>query len=145
MSDTSYIVRSTPKSRHTGAQVCKLLAENSRGVPFELVGKSLGCISRISGHEQVNVVRHDLKRFNDHIDLLRFFIQKVFQSFSNFTGEYIRSVLWTPNEVIFECKDGACAGSRMTIRHRTIVLICFKDVKCITKERLTPFPNSPVA
>jgi hypothetical protein len=43
MSDTSYIVRSTPKSRQPRMQRNKFVAENARTVPFELVGKPLGC------------------------------------------------------------------------------------------------------
>jgi hypothetical protein len=70
----------------------------------------------------VNVIGHDLQRFNVYIQLICFFSEQFFQSHGYVAHKYFPPVLWTPDQVIFERKHTASVRFGLSVRHRTIVL-----------------------
>ena len=148
MPDTPHIVRSAPKARLLSAHVRKLLTENSRSIPLELIRKLLWGFGWISSDKQVNVIGHDLERFNIYIQLACFFLEQFSQAHSHITHQYLPSILWTPNQMIFERKYTTRARFVLNIHHRTIVLQNIRNDNCETNQvsgsRHYQIPLSPL-
>jgi hypothetical protein len=116
------VVAPAPQTWQAGAQSGELLAQDPGSMPLELVGKTLGCFGWVTLDEQVNMVGHDLKRFNRYPQFLRLLIQEGAQFFRNLTHQDLASVFRTPNKVIFQRENATCITSILCVTHRTSVL-----------------------
>ncbi|GFP22805.1 hypothetical protein HKBW3S44_00972 [Candidatus Hakubella thermalkaliphila] len=100
MTGRAYVVAPAPQTRHSPAQVRKLLPKNSRRVAFELISEMLRRISQRRGDKQVNVVWPDLQAFNLYVKFLSFLVKKRLEMFGDQSREYVLAVFWAPYKMI---------------------------------------------
>lgn len=79
--------------------MCKLLAQDARGVGLELVGKKLGRVRGIARAEQMYIIGHDFQALDLDIERRRFFVQQCLQACFNRACQNWLPIFWTPDEV----------------------------------------------
>jgi hypothetical protein len=121
LADRPNVVASAPQAWKPGAQLRKLLAQPPRSVSLELVCKPLRRFGWVALNEQVNVVRHDLKRLDRRVQFLRLLMQQGSQFIGNLSYQHLAPVFGTPDEVIFQRENTACVTSIPWVTHKPSV------------------------
>jgi len=129
------VVTPAPQARQSGAKLWELLAQQSRGVAFELVGKALRCFGWVAFDKQMNVVWHDFECLNRNVQLLGLLVQQGAQFFRNLPCENFATILWTPNQVIFQGENASCIAPIPCVAHRASISHNSLSVNYLTKER----------
>ena len=137
------IITSAPQARQSGTKLRELLAQQARGITFELVGKTLRCFGWIAFDKQMNVVWHDFERLNRNIQLMSLLIQQRAQFFSDFPGQNFAAILWTPNQMIFQVENASCVAPIPFIAHGSRVSHSSLSVNYLLKEKREGLPLPP--
>src|SRR5579859_286688 len=108
--DTADVVAAAPQAGQTRTQFGILLPQLPRGEALELIRQAMRSLTGWGREKQVDVVGHDFKRLNRHLQLRRFLLQQFSQIGFNSAYQNLTSVLGTPDQVILEGVDRACAA-----------------------------------
>ena len=148
------VITSTPKRRKSGFEPRKFFTQNAGSEAFELRRNVRRSQRRIRLNEDVNVIRHDLKRMYRRAKFSGFFFQQFFQSLSHVAAENRLAVFWTPNQVVFEREDRASIPSISSVNHRKQVNISLDILQLtnvefeegiVLREALRTMRNSPAS
>lgn len=96
------VIASAPQRRQSGTQRLKLLPQLAGRPSFETIHDLCDAEGRIGLDENVDVIGHNLKSVNCHIELFCDFVEQRDKACLDISGQYTSSVFWAPNEVVFE-------------------------------------------
>jgi len=102
MATSPDIVRATPESGESAPEHRKFNPKLVTCEALELSGNVVRGKSWRSGHEYVNMIRHDLNGLNSDTEFGGFLFKENRESFGNTTNKDFASVFWTPNEVVVD-------------------------------------------
>ncbi len=138
------IIRSAPQGREARPQSFIFLSKKPGSISLELIGEPLRCFCRVRRNKQMNVVRHYLKRFYNHVKLICLFIKQKFQVFGYVSRKDRSPIFGAPHKMIFQGINTAMTFSVPNICHKNIIRYYLLVVNYITLNEVR-CPHSPGA
>jgi len=108
MTHGTCVVTPAPQCWKPRTQRSKFSSQLTGCSSFETIYDFSNTQPRISLDKQMNVIRHNLKGMNHHLELFGNFSEQLDKPCFNISNQYASSIFWTPDEVVFERVDCSC-------------------------------------
>ena len=113
----------------------KFLAQDTRGVAFELGGQLGRCHTRITLHKHMYVIRHHFQGMQRDMQFGSLRSKQGFQAFRHRAKQHRLTIFRAENEVIFERKDRASVACIPVMFHAQNIVRCLVNNNYLTGER----------
>ena len=121
------VIRRRPQGFESLCKTGKALAHHKRGVAFKQVCQFCRAIGWSHGHEQVNMVGHNHKRFNVYLHLLGLLVKQSLERSRIQAAQQFNPVFGTPNKVVFEVKNAASTNNHLSTPEKEVPKLAHRN------------------